>query len=90
MNELEAEWRRKEMRFIEQVEELTDELEKARGRTTSEEIESLKQTIHFQQSIIASQQKKEQELIAKIDALNRLPAEMWALLFCSITFISDP
>ncbi|RCN50195.1 putative flagellar protein FliS [Ancylostoma caninum] len=74
-NELELDWQKKQLRMSEKIEELSLELEQAKARTQSEEVDALRKELAFTHSIIADQRRKEAALLEKIAALNSLPAD---------------
>ncbi|EYC39014.1 hypothetical protein Y032_0681g1484 [Ancylostoma ceylanicum] len=74
-NELELDWQKKQLSMSEKIEELSEELEQAKARTQSEEVDALRKELAFTHSIIADQRRKEAALLEKIAALNSLPAE---------------
>ncbi|RCN44422.1 putative flagellar protein FliS, partial [Ancylostoma caninum] len=74
-NELELDWQKKQLRMSERIEELSLELEQAKARTQSEEVDALRKELAFTHSIIADQRRKEAALLEKIAALNSLPAD---------------
>ncbi|KAK6746226.1 hypothetical protein RB195_012380 [Necator americanus] len=74
-NELEQDFLRKQLRLSEKIEELSVELEQAKARTQSEEVDALRKELAFTHSIIADQRRKEAALLEKIAELNNLPAD---------------
>ncbi|PIO72597.1 hypothetical protein TELCIR_05461 [Teladorsagia circumcincta] len=74
-NELEQDWQKKQLRLCEKIDELTIELEQAKNRTQSEEVNSLKRELAFTNSIIADQRRKEVKLQEEIEALKNFSAD---------------
>ncbi|KAK6028069.1 hypothetical protein OSTOST_05894 [Ostertagia ostertagi] len=74
-NELEQDWQKKQLRLCEKIDELTIELEQAKNRTQSEEVNSLKRELAFTNSIIADQRRKEVKLQEEIEALKSFSAD---------------
>ncbi|KAJ1348227.1 hypothetical protein KIN20_003483 [Parelaphostrongylus tenuis] len=74
-NELEEDWKKKQLRLSEKIDELTTQLEQAKARTQCEEIDSLRKELAFSHSIIADQRRKVTALQEKIDSLDRISAD---------------
>uniref|UniRef100_A0A158P6T7 CAP-Gly domain-containing protein n=1 Tax=Angiostrongylus cantonensis TaxID=6313 RepID=A0A158P6T7_ANGCA len=95
--ELEEDWKKKQLRMSEKIDELTTQLEQAKTRTQCDEIRSLRNEVDdflfsfetklaFCHSIIADQRRKETALQEKIDALNKLSADSVTIDIPHISF----
>lgn len=85
-NELEEDWKKKQLRMSEKIDELTIQLEQAKARTQCEEINSLRKELAFSHSIIADQRRKMTALQEKVDALNKLAADSLTTVVPNISF----
>ncbi|WKY01977.1 hypothetical protein Q1695_015745 [Nippostrongylus brasiliensis] len=74
-NELEQDWQKKQMRLCEKIDELNTELEHAKSRTQSEEIDALRRELAFTNSIIADQRRKEVKLKEEIESLKNFSTD---------------
>ncbi|VDO36874.1 unnamed protein product [Haemonchus placei] len=74
-NELEQDWQKKQLRLCEKIDELSMELEQAKNRTQSDEVNSLRRELAFTNSIIADQRRKEVKLKEEIEALKNFSVD---------------
>ncbi|KAK5983938.1 hypothetical protein GCK32_018339, partial [Trichostrongylus colubriformis] len=87
-NELEQDWQKKQLRLCEKIDELSLELEQAKNRTQSDEVNSLRRELAFTNSIIADQRRKELKLQEEIEALKNFSVESYVALMDFMIFAS--